>query len=632
MFLLVRFLSFLVRILPEFILRMICWALGNVLYSIPSKRRIVLSNLAHVYPDLREPELKKLTRKNCKLTIEMGLFALASPKYDTETIKKHLKFGKDFEKNYREVAGDNPMLILLPHNYLNELVIFTPNLLGLPAKKAAAIFRPMDNPKLDDYIKQTRERGGLKLLSRRGGLESAIGHLRACGHLAILADQSAGDSGILGRVAGRTASLSPFPDLLVRKFPVQLAFVYIERTGFFRGVLHMGIPKDRDREPSVLFAEWLTDHLYNSPDWKTNWLWMHRRWKTQRRPEKRLRLEQKRGISSDYYPIPADKMRSDRIYLRLPNWLGDIVMVTPLIRAIQKARPDARITLVYRPQFATLIDLLQIPCDAHLPADSRTPDGKQLLKDSYHDYPDTAILFTNSFRGDKEMHTTRADQRFGIARPKKPRPLLTHSWEIPEDLDEASIHQSELWNRFLQHFGLVEEPDFSPVPSSASDSNPKSIALFCGSENSPEKRWPAERWVELCQKLIQIDPESTIELFGTSGDREITQRILKEVATDRLVDMAGQTNLAELGERIRSCSLAIGNDSGGMHLANALGCPGIVLFGPTNPVRTRPIFDSPLEIVQATDATPTGGGTMEAISADEVIAAYRRISGGPSID
>ncbi|MBC2600262.1 ADP-heptose:LPS heptosyltransferase/lauroyl/myristoyl acyltransferase [Puniceicoccus vermicola] len=625
MFLLVRVLSFLVRILPDFILQGICLGLGMFLYLLKSKRRIVMSNLAHIYPDLSEKELRRLARKNCILTIEMGLFALASPGFDSTSIHKRLKFGEDFEENYHRVAGTSPMLILLPHNYLNEMVIFTPNMLGLEKKKAAAIFRPMDDPKLDDWIRQTRERGGLKLLSRRGGLEAAIGHLRACGHLAILADQSAGDSGILGRVGGRTASLSPFPDLLVRKFPVQLAFVYIERTGFFRGTLHMGTPKDRDREPSVLFAEWMTEKLQNSEGWETNWLWMHRRWKTQRKPEKRLRLEQKRGISSDFYPIPDDRSRADRFYLRLPNWLGDIVMLTPLIRAIRKARPDVRLTLVYRPQFESLIDLLQIPCDDRLPADSRNAEGRKLLKDRRHDYPDTAILFTNSFRGDKEMWTTRAEQRFGINRPGKPRPLLTHSWEMPADLDEQSIHQTELWNRFLQHFGLLEEPDTQPLNGDPVSPDSFRIGLFSGSENSPEKRWAPEKWISLVEKLLAEYPSADIELYGTQGDREITEKILSAANNPRLTDYAGKTNLAELGERVRNCRFAIGNDSGGMHLANALGCPGVVLFGPTNPVRTRPVFDDPLEIVQAPDASPTGGGTMEAIEVGEVLAATRKL-------
>ena len=625
MFILVRALSLIVRILPEFIQKGICFILGSILYLIPSKRRVVMSNLGHVYPDFTERKLRRLTRKNCSLTIEMGLFALASPGFDARTIQKRLHFSDDFEEQYRLIAGDQPMLILLPHNYLNEMVIFAPKMLGLPQGKVAAIFRPIDNPKLDDWIKQTREQGGLRLMPRKKGLEPAINHLRKANHLAVLADQSAGDSGILGRVAGRTASLSPFPDLLVRKFHVQVAFSYIERTGFMRGVLHIETPKDRERDPSVLFAEWMSENLLTRPAWQTNWLWMHRRWKTQRKPIKRLRLEQRRGIAPDFYDQIEDRLRADRFYLRLPNWLGDIVMVLPLVRAIRKGRPDVRLTIIYRPQFESLIDLLEMPADDRLPVDSRSPAGRKLLGERRNDYPDTAILFTNSFRGDREMQRVRAEQRFGIARAGKPRPLLTHSWKLPDDLDEQSLHQTELWRRFLENFGLTETPDFTPIDPDRSTSGSKRIGFFCGSENSPEKRWPPALWSALIQRLRSLDGEIQIELYGTEKDIPIHSEIISGVGNSHVSDFAGETTLSELGERIRRCRLCVGNDSGGMHLANALGCPGVVLFGPTNPVRTKPIFDAPLSIVQASDAGPMGGGTMEGISPDDVFAAIQRM-------
>jgi len=623
---LVRALSALVRILPEFVLRAICWGLGMILYGIKSKRRVVLSNLAHVYPDLTPPTLRRLARKNCALTIEMGLFALASPGFGPGTIRKKLTLGEGFAESYHRVAGQSPMLVLLPHNYLNEMVIFAPEMLGLPRGKVAAIFRPMDNAKLDQWIKETRERGGLKLISRHRGLETAIAHLRDNGHLAILADQSAGDSGVLGRVAGRTASLSPFPDLLVKKFPVQLAFAYIERRAFFRGTLRMEVPPDREREPSVLFADWLSSQLLHEPGWQTNWLWMHRRWKTQRQPARRLRLEMKRGINAEFFNEHDDRRRADRFYIRLPNWLGDIVMALPLIRAIRRGRPDVRLTLVYRPHFEPLIRLLDFPVDDHLPVDSRTREGRRILRARRRDFPDTAILLTNSFRGDREMQLIGAEQRFGIGRPGKPRPLLTHRWDRPANIDESLIHQTDLWTRFLRHFGLIEEPDFQPVARPDKLGQPNRIALFCGSENSPEKRWSPENWIRLICDLLSRDETHRIELFGTSADRAVTDRIERDINHPHVTNLAGKTNLAELGERIRHCELAIGNDSGGMHLANALGCPGVVLFGPTNPVRTRPIFEAPLEMVLSSDSGQTGGGTMAAISPEAVLEAVRRIS------
>jgi heptosyltransferase II len=67
-----------------------------------------------------------------------------------------------------------------------------------------------------------------------------------------------------------------------------------------------------------------------------------------------------------------------------------------------------------------------------------------------------------------------------------------------------------------------------------------------------------------------------------------------------------------------------------MHLANALGVPLIALFGPTNPVRTGPVFSSPAEILQPPGCPPTGGGNLADLAPAAVLEAVRRVyRGGP---
>jgi len=615
---LIRFLSFLVRILPEFILRGICFFLGAVLYAIPSKRRVVLSNLAHVYPERPLSWLRRTARINCRRTIEMGMFALASPGYDERTIRKRLRLAPGYEETYRRIAGTEPLVILLPHNYLNEMAVFEPALLGLPHGKAAAIFRPIDNPRIDGWIRNTRERAGLKLLSRRRGLEAAFDHLRASGHLAVLADQSAGDKGILGRVAGRAASLSPLPDLLTRKVPSKLVFVHVERTGFFRAVLHLEPAPRGDLPASVLFADWLSDKLRNAPGWDTNWLWMHRRWKTQRQPARRLRLEQKRGFAPGFHAAAvADRSRADRFLLRLPDRLADLVMVVPLVRAIRRGRPDVRLTLVLRPDPGPFVGLLEIPRDDLLQADGRTPEGRRLLRARRAEFPDTAVLFTNCPPADAEMRLAGAEQRFGIVRPGTERPLLTDAWRPPLDLDEETLHRIDFWSRFLAHFGLAEEPDTTPVPGWVG-ADSRTIAVVPGPPDAPGGHWPPDHRTVILRQILECDANWSIDLHGTEADRSENETIAAALSSDRVRNLAGSTTPAKLARQLRTSRLTIGPDSGNTHLANALGCPTVVLFGPTNPVRTRPVFEAPVEIVRPDEATQQGSGSVSRIAPDSV--------------
>ncbi len=586
-----------------------------------------MSNLAHAQPELSPRELRRLARINCRRLIEMGLFAVYSGRASKAFLEERITFSDDFREAFRERSGKGPLLALLAHNTLTEMMIFSPILLGFDKDRAAALYRPLNQPALDRWVKETRERGGLRLISRRTKLDSTIDHLRKGGYLAILADQSAGSVGILGRVAGRTASLSPLPDLIARRTHPTVVFIQMRRTGFFRGELHATTAAADGAPVSVQFADWIGTRLIGDPDWRTDWLWMHKRWKTQRKPSERLRLSQKRGFAENFFPIPEDRSRADRFILRLPNWLGDVVMVAPLVRAIRNGRPDVHITLACRPTFEPLIRLLDLPFDDLLLADSRTPGGKKSYRRKREKFPDTALLFTNSFRGDRELKLTGAEQRFGILRKGKPRPFLTHAWKIPENLDEQSVHQTDLFHRFLTYFGLREEPVYAPTGGWTGGSGNR-IGLICGSENAPEKRWPVESWRVLIQHLLAADPRNHIELYGTPGDRETNAPIAAGLG-DRVLDLTGKTDLAELGARLRRCRQVVGNDTGGIHLANALGVPTVVLFGPTNPVRTKPVFDAPVTIIQAPDARPTGGGTMASIPPERVIEAIETVADAP---
>jgi ADP-heptose:LPS heptosyltransferase len=145
------------------------------------------------------------------------------------------------------------------------------------------------------------------------------------------------------------------------------------------------------------------------------------------------------------------------------------------------------------------------------------------------------------------------------------------------------------------------------------------IGFIAGSENNPEKRWPVEHWRAL---LNELPSDLPVVLFGTANDQPIT-RAIAEGRSARVTDLAGRTTLPEYCARLAACRLLVTNDTGGMHLANALGVPLIALFGPTNPRRTRPIFASSVEILQPPGCPATGGAPLTALSPATVAAAVR---------
>lgn len=105
------------------------------------------------------------------------------------------------------------------------------------------------------------------------------------------------------------------------------------------------------------------------------------------------------------------------------------------------------------------------------------------------------------------------------------------------------------------------------------------------SPHLPHKRWPAERYAALAGRLAKRDIASAA--VGTSADREPVDRILR--AQPSVIDLCGQTSLAELAGLARAAIGAVGNDTGPIFLVAAVGAPTLMLMSHhTDPVRAAP--------------------------------------------
>lgn len=583
----------------------------------------MLGNLHHAYPERSHSWHRKIARESCRRLIEMGTFALASPWFNEKRVREILSIPEPSLQILNQLKSSLPSGIgFIPHLTMTESLITIPLIFpGLPPQ--SAIFRPLGNKTLDAWIKKTRERFGFKLLSRKKGFNQALSLIRNGGWVSVLFDQNAGPSGALITVFKRIASATTLPGLIAKKMQVPMVIFYAHRKAFWRADF-IAESLDCKMDPVHVTLEAnakLEKYLNQSDDTCAEWLWIHDRWKNQDIPSKRFHLEQKKNWLSesvDYYNLKSIP-RKTRFWIRLPNWLGDMLMTLPLIRALKKGRPDAEITLFTKADFIPLLEKLEL-------VDSLIELPAKSISYFFHflplraKYPDTYILFTNSLRGDIEAFLTGCPQRFGIIRQSRWRPLLTHSWKIPSHINEANLHQTRILEMFFKHFGLREQLDFSPLMTITDQSRQSNfIGLICGSENEPKKRWPVNYWCELANRILAENPKVKLILFGTTKDREITQQIAYDLPPERVIDIAGETDLLDFCERILTCRLIVCNDTGGMHLANALGLPVVALFGPTNPLRTAPVYEAPVNILQPPACPPRGGLSLSEIKPESVI-------------
>jgi ADP-heptose:LPS heptosyltransferase/lauroyl/myristoyl acyltransferase len=614
---------------PEPVLRVLSAAGGElILWLAPRRRRLLRSNLHHAFPERPRSWRRRIARESSRALVETALLSLAAPFLSERRIRSIATLGPSVESLAREIsARHRPVVFATLHLALWETQTWYKLLSPVPLPEFGVIFRPLDSASVDAFVKRTRERLGMRLLSRREGFSQALAILRDKGCVAVLFDQNAGRQGALTLLMGRVCSSTELPGLLAEKSGAELRTFYPRRTAFWRVTFESNpVPFDGTAAGATLSLNRWFETALSDEALCASWLWAHDRWRNQDIPSLRLRLEAKRNL------LAADLKgrglhqppRNTRIWIRMPNWLGDIAMALPLLRALRASRPDAEITLLANPGFVPLLEALCVG-DRVRALPDRGPGYLGHFAALRAAYPDVWLLLTNSLRGDLEARLAGCPQRFGIERPGRRRRLLTHAYSLPGGFDEAHHHQLELWENFLRHFGLASLPDCSPFPTqtvaieASGPGRERPIGLIAGSQNDPSKRWPVGCW----RRLVEAFPGERFVLFGTPADAAITSRIAEGHDPGRVSDLAGSTSLVEFAAALARCRLLVSNDTGGMHLANALGVPLVALFGPTNPVRTGPVFASPYRILQPPGCPPTGGGSLEELAPEAVAGAVR---------
>jgi len=513
-------------------MRGICVLLGRIIgLGAGERSRITLKNLHHGFPEKTEQWRRKVYYEACARVVEMALFMPASRYFSKERLDSVLEVGDDLRASVeRYISGGKqgkPFVVMLPHMTMSEAASLLPHYLpGLP--QVNVVFRPLNQPALNQWVEETRSRFGNRQLSRRSGYNDAMAALRRGEGVAVLFDQDASRRGATSLFMDRMASLTDLPGLMALRFDADVHVLLLERTEFWQAKLTLEqLPKcETSTEIAVRAHNILEAYLRRDDHSAPDWLWLHGRWGHQAGsrkrfglPDKRMELEQTNRINGN-----AETPRKTRLWVRMPNWLGDVVMALPILRAIREGRPDFEITLIGKAAFQPLFDRLGV-ADRFIPLPKQ---GWGYFRKFYQlrlDYPDTCLMFTNSTRSDLEAFFTRCPQRMGMVRPGKKRQLLTKPYSLPREVDETTTHQTMVWEMMLREYGLKVPLDTAPLPREASGPGRPQVAMICGTENAPEKRWPISHWRALIEQLLAATPEVEVLLFGTPVDRAITDQV-----------------------------------------------------------------------------------------------------------
>jgi len=336
-----------------------------------------------------------------------------------------------------------------------------------------------------------------------------------------------------------------------------------------------------------------------------------------------------------YRKPPASEV--EKILIVKLDHIGDVLLATPVITNLRLCHPKARIAMLVGSWAKSIVEenpyLDEIYCyDAPFFCRNGKPTqfkrAIKLLRELRGEHFDLLVelrgnLLTLILAASKagKYRLDRATQR--IESKLFNLPLSDHEVDInldalrhagiPIKSKETSFYvpqERQTWaNEFLKERNILKSKPIIAI-------HPSSPVLI--------KRWMPERFAELADNLIR-EFDAQIVFLGLASEKAIISEI-QSLMKFQSFDIAGQTSLTQLAGVLQKCQLYIGNDSGPMHLAAAVGIPVIGLFGPSSPQRFGP-HGSNCIAIRETDCPPCmkercssgGRGCITEITVKDVI-------------
>ncbi len=299
-------------------------------------------------------------------------------------------------------------------------------------------------------------------------------------------------------------------------------------------------------------------------------------------------------------------MEYSRILVRATNWVGDAVMSLPALRAIRGRFPRAHISILARPWVADLYArepfcdrmLLYTPARGAGDWAAKWRLARTLAAEKF----DCAILLPNAFEAALLAKLAGIPERIGYARDGRGW-LLTRAVSVPER-GEIPRHERFYYVEMLHRAGLLDtlpasdaiRLDGAAQLRTAGEQRLQAaglenavIGISPGAAYGGAKRWIPERFVAAAAEVAD-QLKAGVALFGSKEERELCGQLTEALGALGFTarNFAGETTLAEFIEMAAACRVYLTNDSGGMHIASALGVPTVAVFGATDDQTTGP--------------------------------------------
>jgi heptosyltransferase-2 len=311
------------------------------------------------------------------------------------------------------------------------------------------------------------------------------------------------------------------------------------------------------------------------------------------------------------------------------NWLGDAIMSMPAIQCFREAHPDDHLALLTKPHLQALWEM-HAALDEIIPLAPNSrgviATARSLRTRHYH----KAYVLPNSFRSAIVPRLAGIPVRIGARGQFRPfalteiRDLAPNRHQSYEVADMLGVTRDPLPPPRLA------PPDRLPEAIALPDKDQLVVGMIPGAARGPSKRWPESYFTEVATHLTE-EHHAVVVLLGTKEDAPICTRIASACGTSA-INAAGRTNLKEFAALLKHLHAVVANDSGGMHLAAALGTPVVAIFGITDPDKTGPLGEQSIVLQHSENRSrkvarnsSAAIAALQAVSPDEVLEQIERI-------
>lgn len=341
----------------------------------------------------------------------------------------------------------------------------------------------------------------------------------------------------------------------------------------------------------------------------------------------------------------------ERILVRLPNWVGDVVMATPALRALRRAFPGAWIAGALKGYVAPVLAGTSLLDEIIVLGENeeRGPQGiwrvsRRLRARRF----DAALLLTNSLTTALPPFLAGIRRRIGFTGDCR-KPLLTHR-RSPDRAGSRRrpVPMPAYYQQLLDLIGVPPAGLAYELPLRDQDRkeaeralgelgwDPRRplVALNPGARFGSSKLWFPERMAAVARALRDRRGWQPLVLCGP-GEEELVAEICAQAGTGVLDGSRVRVDLTTLRGVLAQAALLVTTDTGPRHMAVALGCPTVVIMGPTHPGWTACNLERTLVLRHDVPCGPCHLKTcpldhacMDRVTVEEVLAAVDRLGPG----